>query len=341
MKNEGIQLFRTLLFFGIVLFHCGVNGSALLWGGIESFFLLSSYFLSKKLLKKDNVCVLEEFKSRLKRLYPMYLITIILVFFIVATIKKRFAFDELIVHCIFLQNFYWMVYSKSSIFMPFSAHTWTLGIEIWLFLVWVVAFKYIKNIQKRKIFNIIMICIAIGYRIIAIELKVDALVLSLFPLGHLDAFAVGSLIALDRDKENESSIKSVLICMIGGMLIISSIIVTSRIYQMGIVAAYDLYKDSVNYFNNIFTGNIYAYILLLSAGLVKICLKLEHVHIHFFKQLAKIGAYTYGGYLLHWPIRTLLLYFVSGNIIIAIFVAVISIIGAYILEKGLKKLFDE
>lgn len=53
---------------------------------------------------------------------------------------------------------------------------------------------------------------------------------------------------------------SILFCTIGGILIISSVIVTSNINHIGIIDGYNLYKDSANYFNNIFTGNIYAYI---------------------------------------------------------------------------------
>lgn len=338
MKNEGIQLLRVFLFLGIVVFHFGLSGSALLWGGVETFFLLSAYFLTKKLLRKNSVCVLDELKKRIKRLYPMYIVIIIFTFVVVLVAKKRFAFDELIIHCAFLQNFYWMCYSKSSLFMTFSAHTWTLGIEIWLFLIWVICFKYIKNKQRRKIFNVVMIFLAIGYRTFAIKMNVDALAISLFPLGHADAFAIGSLLALDDNKVNNRR-SSILFCTIGGILIISSVIVTSNINHIGIIDGYNLYKDSANYFNNIFTGNIYAYILLLSAGIVKSCFSIEQFRIPLFSQLAKAGNYTYGAYLVHWPIRTVLLHFVSGNILWAIFVAVISITCAYVFEKNIKSYF--
>lgn len=104
MKNEGIQLLRVFLFLGIVVFHFGLSGSALLWG-VETFFLLSAYFLTKKLLRKNSVCVLDELKKRIKRLYPMYLVIIIFTFVVVLVAKKRFAFDELIIHCAFFVNF--------------------------------------------------------------------------------------------------------------------------------------------------------------------------------------------------------------------------------------------
>lgn len=32
-KNAGIQVLRTMLFFGIVMFHFGIKGASFLWGG--------------------------------------------------------------------------------------------------------------------------------------------------------------------------------------------------------------------------------------------------------------------------------------------------------------------
>lgn len=39
-KNAGVQSLRTMLFFGIVMFHFSVKGSSLLWGGWKHFLLL-------------------------------------------------------------------------------------------------------------------------------------------------------------------------------------------------------------------------------------------------------------------------------------------------------------
>lgn len=39
-KNAGIQVLRTMLFFGIVMFHFGIKGASFLWGGWKHFLLL-------------------------------------------------------------------------------------------------------------------------------------------------------------------------------------------------------------------------------------------------------------------------------------------------------------
>lgn len=54
-KNEGIQLLRAVLFLGIIAFHSNVPYTQMLWGGVEFFFIISSYFLTLKLVALDKV----------------------------------------------------------------------------------------------------------------------------------------------------------------------------------------------------------------------------------------------------------------------------------------------
>ena len=54
MKNEGIQLLRVFLFFGIVVFHFGLSGSALLWG-VETFFPFKCTLFNKKIIPMAHI----------------------------------------------------------------------------------------------------------------------------------------------------------------------------------------------------------------------------------------------------------------------------------------------
>lgn len=77
-KSNSIQVLRAVLFFGILAFHAGIPGSQILWGGVECFFVLSAYFLTKKLSKTpaQEIKVIPQIKHRLSRLYPVYLLLI-------------------------------------------------------------------------------------------------------------------------------------------------------------------------------------------------------------------------------------------------------------------------
>ncbi len=337
-KNAGIQVLRTMLFFGIVMFHFGIKGASFLWGGVETFFVISSFFMTKRLIGKDHsIFIWKEFWGRIKRLYPVYLIVLLMAFSGVFLAKKIIGLGEFVIHGLFLQNFYWIAKGYESLFKPLTAHTWTLGIEIWLFLIWVVAFRYIKENNARIRFNVYMIIIAVLYRTVTTVIIKDAMIISLFPLAHADAFAAGSLLALYGEKEITKK-RSLYLMVVGSVLLIISIAVTASINHMTFVQGYNLYSDSKNYLNNIYTCNVYMYIVILSAGIMSLCFRISQVHTRFFKLLAWCGDYSYGAYLLHWPIRMFVLHFISGNIIVAFIVSGISIIGSFFLEKLLGKI---
>lgn len=307
-------------------------------GGVETFFVISSFFLTKRLIRKDHsIFIWKELWGRIKRLYPVYLIVLVMVFFAVFFVKKIVGISEFVIHGLFLQNYYWIIKGYESLFKPLTAHTWTLGIEVWLFLIWVIAFRYIKDNNIRIRFNIGMIIIAVLYRTVTTVMIKDAMITSLFPLAHSDAFAAGSLLALYGEKEITKK-RSLYLIIIGTILLIISIAVTASINNVTFTQGYNLYNDSKNYLNNIYTCNIYMYIILLSAGIMSLCLRISQVQTRIFKLLAWCGDYSYGAYLLHWPIRTVVLRFISGNIMVAFIVAGISIMGSFFLEKLLGKI---
>lgn len=77
------------MFIGIVAFHSGVPGSQMLWGGVEVFFVISGYFLTKKLSKvpASEIEVIPNIKHRITRLMPVYYLLLIGVFFVVSILK--------------------------------------------------------------------------------------------------------------------------------------------------------------------------------------------------------------------------------------------------------------
>ena len=219
-RNQGIQFFRLLLFLGIVAFHCGLPGSQMLWGGVEAFFVLSAYFMTKKLSSKPtgNLNMLSEIRARAYRLYPFYLVFLFVVAATIFLSKHISIMQDLLVHILFLQNFSWMFSGYSSPLQLATAHTWTLAIEVWLFLLWLVAFKLLKCMKMRNMWNYILIVCAILYRTVATMGGADIYQISLMPLAHADAFAIGSLMALRAAPKEEKSVRRIrpYIFVIGG-----------------------------------------------------------------------------------------------------------------------------
>lgn len=334
-KNNGIQILRGILFFGITAFHFGLPGSQILWGGVETFFTLSSFFLTKKLLKIQpaQISIGREMIHRVARLYPVYFFVLLSSLCIVWQENHVIAAREFAAHSLFLQNFDWMITGYGSAFQSFTAHTWTLGIEIWLFLIWVIAFHFIKNFKGRAVFNGSMIFLAVGYRIITTILVRDAMIISLFPLAHADAFSIGSLMALKEEYRRERNYTEKIWILMGSVLLVISIAVTAKVHGVPLHAGYDLYKSSENYLNHWYTSNVYLYLSILSAGVISFFHRVRIPDWKCMNVLVLCGDYSYGAYMLHWPIRVLLLRSMNSSFVTAAAVGAVSIGISCLLEK--------
>lgn len=200
-KLPSIQVLRGMLFLFVLAFHCGVPYANFGWGGVEAFFVLSSFFLTRKFLYASKLEVKKQFIHRIRRLYPPYILVLI-IGIAWAVMHRRIPYD-LASHMLSIQNFQWIVTGYSSSMQSMTAHTWTLSIEIWLGFLWLVFLKTFsgKNLKRCVL---LMGLLGIIYRIATILVGYNVYVISLCPLAHMDAFALGTLVAIktkEFDKE--------------------------------------------------------------------------------------------------------------------------------------------
>ena len=161
--DPNVQVLRGALFLFVLAFHCGVPYASLGWAGVEAFFVISAFFLVRKLWDMETVNVKEQFVHRIRRLYPPY-IAVLIVAATYALLAKRLPYDA-VPHLFSVQNFLWMFTGYSSPMQPMTAHTWTLSIEIWGGLLLLLALKYFtKNQFKTAMY--IMLVLGITYRTI-------------------------------------------------------------------------------------------------------------------------------------------------------------------------------
>lgn len=332
-KNSGVQILRAILFIGILSFHCGLPASQILWGGIETFLVISAYFLTKSLIRQEEVPVFKRIANRIKRLYPQYLLVLLGAIMLCVVGKNIVPIKDSIIHLLAIQNFNWMVTGYKSDLNFFTAHTWTLSIEIWLFILWVISFNVLKSKKNRIIFCISMIIMAISYRIVTITSIGDAYVISLFPFAHADAFAIGSLMAIGIVNEDKKKTFYSIIGIISVILLLLCIAYTANEYNVSIVEGYGLYSSSRFYLTNVFTGNIYLIFALLSSSLLFFSFKIPDSR--WTNPLVILGELSYTGYLIHWPIRFVFKHFISNVWLLFLLVLVATIIGSLIIDKTL------
>lgn len=334
-KNRSIQVLRAIVFFSIVLFHFGLDGTQMMWGGIECFFILSAYYLTKKVLrnKQHKISVVNGMLHRIRRIYPMYIVVVVVAVFAVFVKKRVLAFNDLLIHAFFLQNYNWMITGYSSELKIWTAHTWTMCIDVSMYFILISLFKMFKS-RKGKIYaNIGLITCAVVYRIFTTCIIGDPMIVSLFPLAHADAFAIGSILAIREDGNDEGRNRLIVLMPVGLILIISSVFVTAKIANVSLGEAYSLYSSSENYLNHWYTCNIYFFISLFFVGVLGLLSLFEQANNIVCRILAWCGDYSYTAYLLHWPIRVFMLQFIEKSAFAAYANIIISLLGAFALEK--------
>lgn len=325
-----IQAFRGVLFLFILFFHCGVPYSNFGWAGVESFFVISSFFLVKN--NYDNKpSILKQFKHRILRLYPPYLVVIIVAAF--AAIARRSIPIDFVSHLLSSQNYHWMITSYSSSMQVMTAHTWTLSIEIWTGLLWLILLKYLnKKVFIRAMY--ILLFLGVIYRIITILLRLDVYIVSLCPIAHFDAFACGSLLAISVRRGNKNSTKLAVVGAIGVVGILFCILYIQINNNSSFLSAYSLLSSSRNYLNNCITGNIYFFISLLSASIIGMLVYHKEHNSMIYKSLLHLGNKSYVLYLFHWPILVIVRRFAYRWYVLLPAVFILTIVCSWVYENA-------
>ena len=277
--------------------------------------------------------VIPNIKRRIARLMPVYYLLLIGAFLVVAILNRTIPIGDLLIHGLFSQNINWMITGYKSALVQFTAHTWTLSIEVYLFVVWLLAFKLLKTVRLRLFFNVASIVCGIAWRIITTVAIGDPMITSLCPVAHMDAFAIGSLMTLS-EKEQSKKVKRLNwiygLCGIG--VIVGSVVITAYLNGISLDGAYNLYKSSDNYLNSALTCNVYLGFSLLTVGLVQFS-KIFKTEGKFCNILVKLGDITYSTYLIHYPINVVLKV-VCKNVWIVFFLTIsMTIVCAVIIER--------
>lgn len=239
---------------------------------------------------------------------------------------------DLVTHLLSAQNFQWMITRYQSAMQPMTAHTWTLSIEVWGGLVWLLLLKLLsKEHFKNAMYGFLLL--GIFYRVITIMCGADVWIVSLCPLAHFDAFACGSLLAIGV-RERKADGKIGLLGLIGLAGITGCIWLMSRANGVSLTSAYQMLSSSKNYLNHWLTGNLYLFISMLTVGIVGL------LYIHdekntgetgrVGKAFVELGDNSYVLYLFHWPILAVLRRFIHHWGILFLITFVVTIVAAVI-----------
>jgi peptidoglycan/LPS O-acetylase OafA/YrhL len=284
--------------------------------GVDIFFVISGYLISKKIITKiqsSNFLFKEYFIRRLKRILPSYIFVITISFILIIIIfidtHYEYSIKEIFYSLFFLQNFYYWdlsgYFGLENLYKPLL-NTWSLAVELQFYFF----FPFLFMLLKRKI--IILIIISLFFSVFYIDRNFSYFFL---PTRFFE-FGVGILLFLFYQKKNEiqKNLYSDFLFIFGISFLIISI----------------LYLDS----NKPFPG-FYALIPCLGTAMIIISSKnskynylLDNKFFNFF------GNISYSLYLIHWPLIIFYKYFfikINLNIFDQTIVFLFSVIFSYIL----------
>ena len=315
-----VEGLRFLLFLGVFVFHCAGSWFPVGWGGVEAFLVIGAFFLTRKLLKIEqrDIAVCDVFIHRIKRLYPVYIILIIAVVAFKAFSIHQISVDSLW-YLFSLQNFRCLFNGSWNSLDGFLGHFWYIGLDIWLFLIWVVLMRLVPKGHLRKTF-IIMLCVGLLWRTLFIYLKPESPSYAyVIPLGQLDCWSIGGLIALNISEKGNSRLLKWFEIIIGFVGIILIIWFNAFKNKCGYIDSYMLLRSANGYMNNPFTGNIHFFIAVLSAGVLRYCLEITSKHpILSATPLVVLGGMSYELYCFHYPILSITRFYIDNDVLMVI-----------------------
>ncbi|WOC14587.1 acyltransferase family protein [Pseudochrobactrum sp. MP213Fo] len=160
---------RTIAVMGVVLYHAGVKSLSGGFVGVDVFFVISGFLITKTILNEynenANFCFTRFYIRRARRLFPAMASVLIVSFifsFLLFSPEKMRDFAGSSIYSIFsLSNifFWWQTgyFDADSVTKPLL-HTWSLSIEEQFYLIWpAILILFLSRIGKNSALTLLII----------------------------------------------------------------------------------------------------------------------------------------------------------------------------------------
>lgn len=157
-------------------FHLGSSSVAF-------FFMISGFIFFSKIIKKKNINWVEFYISRILRMYPLYLVLLIIIFIIIGVLtnwEMRVDFLTLVLSILDLLKFATPEINKYESFYIMGGATWSLKYEICFYLMLPIIALILKK-NKTSIFFIIISILTII--LVIFDKQYNLIIMSCFLVG--------------------------------------------------------------------------------------------------------------------------------------------------------------
>lgn len=330
-RLDSIQGYRFLLFLAVFLFHGISNWFSVGWGGVMAFLALSSFFLTTKLYNSDSIDFTKLFIHRVKRLYPAYLLIVFGAAILIIATTRKVPYD-IPAFLLSAQNFFWVAFGWDTPLSSVLGHTWYITLDVYLFILWVLVLKITPK-DKWLIISYLGVVLSIVWRVSCNLLSDDYTLSYTIPFGQLDSYCIGSIVALNLINGKDSSKYTICDILVGLVCIALCIIYVGHIQHIDVLQSYQYFAKSSNYAGDPLLVNIYLFVGILSAGLLRLCLSVDDTSFLSRKWMVTLGNWSYELYLFHYPFLWALAAVSSNKMINTIVALPLTIITAYLWHR--------
>jgi len=331
-----VEGLRFLLFLGIFAFHCVSSWLPIGWVGVQAFLVIGSFFLTRKYVAQDSpiIKVSQVFFRRIKRLYPIYL-TIVLFFTLAYLMYSGELKTDVFWYIFSAQNFRCLFENASHSLDSFLGHFWYIGLDVWLFLIWVLILRFVSKKHLKTAFTIALLIGILWRTLFIIFVPENISIAYMIPIGMMDSWTLGGLVALNVKEQGENSRLMWTEIIVGLLGVVLLTVYNAYLHGCSLEESYQLYRTASGYMHNPITGQTYFFVALFFAGMLRYCTDTKIKHpILSAAPLVALGGMTYELYCFHLPVRYAAKHFIHNDVLMVI----VALIATYVVTVLWNKL---
>lgn len=215
-KIPEIEGLRAIAVLAVVLYHAGLSSLSGGYTGVDVFFVISGYVITRKLLSEleetGSLDVFSFYAGRVKRLFPALLFMVVVVcslaFVFLSPMEQQLQQNSAIASLAWVHNLY-LSFVDRGYFDPgheynLFLHTWSLGVEEQFYFFWPFFLLFATGVFLNKsqcksnvrLFYILLLTTTLGFFFSLFLTLVKPVWGFFLPISRVWQFALGALIVL-------------------------------------------------------------------------------------------------------------------------------------------------
>lgn len=320
---------RAISVLSILLFHFGVEELSGGYVGVDIFFVISGFLITKNIfaeLERGEFTFRSFYHRRIRRLLPAFMVTVgvtllVAVFLMSPSHLERTAKAAFYAVFSAANIFFWTeagYFDVSSSLKPLL-HFWSLGVEEQFYFFWPALLVFIITVLKGRYYLLILMALFV-VSLAASELLLDRFASASFYLVpfRMFEFILGAA-CINLKKISLAESYRIFLSAIGLLIVVWSVFAFDEYDRFPGLAA--------------LIPCMGAALLLSFADVGPVASLLRHSAMRFY------GVLSYSLYLVHWPLVTLYLYWTGGALSSweTAMLIVVATILAYLLHVGVEQ----